>query len=195
MLAHSRALPSTHSRTACAARGAPAVSPAKVPVRVSALYLHPVLFGLRPSNLGQIPHHRLTINKPTCVLPFSLPSTPVSFIPQMSHSIIDPGDLGTLEDIATHVFLPLRLPSSGQHSVRHDCALAKAIASAAHLHSDHVSEAGIPQWRRISRMLDNLQAILQLEGLDRSQTISRISSMDVGGKLLSVHSIINTHDA
>ena len=113
----------------------------------------------------------------------------------MSHSIIDPGDLGTLRGIATHVFLPLRLPDRGKDTVRLDRSLATAIASAARLYSDYVSEAGTPQWRRISRMLDNLQAIAQLEGLDRSQTISQLSGMGVGGKLSLLHSILNPHDA
>ena len=113
----------------------------------------------------------------------------------MSHSIIDPGDLWTLGGIVTHVFLPLRLPDGDKHSVRHDRSLATAIASAARLHTDHVREADMPQWRRISRMLDNLQAIVQLEGLDRSQTMSQLSSMDVGGKLSSLHSILYAHDA
>jgi hypothetical protein len=113
----------------------------------------------------------------------------------MSHSIIDPGDLGTLGGIVTHVFLPLRLRDGDKHSVCHDRSLATAIASAARLHSDHVSEADMPEWCRISRMLDNLQAVVQLEGLDRSQAISQLGSMDVGGKLSSLHNILNTHDA
>ena len=171
-------------------------SPAGVPVRVSALYLHPVLFGLRPSTLGQIARHRSTNNRPTCVLPFSLSSTPpVSFIARMSHSIIDPGELWTLGGIATHVFLPLRLPDGDKHSIRHDRSLATAIASAARLYSDYVSEADMPQWRRILRMLDNLQATAQFEGLDGPQIISQLSNMDVGGKFLSLRSILNPHDA
>ena len=103
----------------------------------------------------------------------------------MSHSpsLLDPGDFCTLQYIITHVFFPLQLPDGDDHSVRHDHSLAGAIASVARLHSVHVSKADMPQWHSISRMLDNLRAIVQFEGLDRSRTISQLSNMDVGGKL------------
>ena len=111
-------------------------------------------------------------------------------MPQVLH----PGDLCTLKYIVTHVFCPLQLPDGDDHSVRHDHSLVGAIASAARLHSDHLSKADMPQWHSISRMLDNLRAIVQFEGLDESQTISRLRNMDVGGKLSSVHSILETHN-
>ena len=134
--------------------------------------------------------------------PFSFPSTPlclapnqfsVSFIARMSQ-VLHSGDLCTLKYIVTHVFCPLQLPDGDDHSVRHDHSLVGAIASAARLHSDHLSKADMPQWHSISRMLDNLRAIVQFEGLDESQTISRLRNMNVGGKLSSVHSILETHN-
>ena len=111
----------------------------------------------------------------------------------MSHSVFDPGDIFTLKYIVTHVFCPLQLPDGDDHSVHHDHSLAGAIASVARLHSDHKSNAGVPLWHSISRMLDNLWAIVQFEGLDRSQTVSQLSNMDVGGKLSSLRSIPETH--
>ena len=111
----------------------------------------------------------------------------------MSHSLLDPGDLFTLKYIVSHVFCPLQLPEGDDHSVRHDHSLAGAIASVARLHSDHISNTEMPQWHSITRMLDHLRALVQFEGLDRSQTISRLNSMDVGGKLSSLPSILETH--
>ena len=100
----------------------------------------------------------------------------------MSESVIDPGDPCTLKYIITHVFFPLQLPDGDDHSVRNDHSLARAIASVAQLHSNHVSEAIAPQWQSISRMLNNLRAVVQFESLDRSRTISQLSGMKVGGK-------------
>jgi hypothetical protein len=115
-------------------------------------------------------------------------------IARMPHSVIHPAGLCTLKYIVTHIFCPLQLPDGDDHSVHHDHSLAGAIASAARLYSDHLSKADMPQWHSISRTLDNLQAIVQFEGLDRSKTTSQLSSMNVGGKLSSVHSILETHD-
>jgi hypothetical protein len=112
----------------------------------------------------------------------------------MSRSLLDPGDLCTLQYIVTHVFFPLQLPGGDDRSIRHDCSLAGAITSVLRLYSGHVSKADMPQWHSISRMLDNLQAIVQFEGLDRSQTISQLGSMDTGGKLSSLRSFLETHN-
>ena len=112
----------------------------------------------------------------------------------MPHSVLDPGDLVTLKYIVSHVFCPLQLPDGDDHSVRHDHALAGAIASVARLHSDHISNADKPQWHSISRMLDNLRTMVQFEGLDKSRTISQLSSMNVGGKLSSLRSVLETHN-
>jgi hypothetical protein len=136
--------------------------------------------------------------------PFSLPSTPhcpapnpfsiASKIARMSPSVLDPGDLFTLKYIVSHVFCPLQLPEGDDHSVRHDHSLAGAIAYVARLHSDRISNADMPQWHSISQMLDNLRAIVQFEALDRSQTLSQLSSMKVGGKLSSLCSNLEAHN-
>ena len=102
----------------------------------------------------------------------------------MSFSILDDEDIDTLKYIVTHVFLPLKLPDGDDHSVHNDCSLAGAIASAAHLYSDHVDKADLPEWHRISRMLDNLQATVKFESLDRFRTVSQFRGMHVGGELL-----------
>ena len=111
----------------------------------------------------------------------------------MPHSLLDPGDLCALEYIATHVFFPLQLPGGDDRSIRHDCSLVGAITSVLRLYSDRVGQADMPLWHSISRMLDNLRAVVQFEGLDRSQTISQLSSMGVGGKLSNLHGILETH--
>ena len=120
----------------------------------------------------------------------------------MSHTVLDPGDsvldpgedLVTLKYIVSHVFCPLQLPDGDDHTVPHNHSLAGAIASVARLHSDHITNADMPQWHSILRMLDNLQAIVQFEGLGRSQTISQLSSMVVRGKPSSPRSILETHN-
>jgi hypothetical protein len=132
----------------------------------------------------------------------SVPQTPrcltpnpfsTSFIVRMS--LIDPGDFYTLQYIATHVFCFLRLPDGDDHSVRNDRSLAGAVSSVMRLYGDRVDQAILAQWHSISRMLDNLRAIVQFEGLDRFQTISQLSSMNIGGKPSSLHSILETHNA
>ena len=100
----------------------------------------------------------------------------------MSGSIIDPGDPSALKYIITHVFFPLQLPDGDDHSIHNDHSLARAIASVAQLHGDHVSKAIAPQWQSISQMLNNLRAVVRFESLDRSRTISQLSDMKVGGK-------------
>ena len=112
----------------------------------------------------------------------------------MSHSVLDPRDIHTSKYIITHVFCPLQLPGEDDHSIHNDHSLARAIATAALLYSDHVGQANIPQWHSILRMLENLQAIIQSESLDSFQTISQFSSMGVGGKFSSFHSILETHN-
>ena len=111
------------------------------------------------------------------------------------YSVLDPGDIRTLKYIITHVFCPLQLPDEDDHSISNDHSLAKAIATAACLFSDHLGQANIPHWHSVSRMLENLQAVIQFECLDRFQTTSQLSSMEVGGKLSSLPSILKTHDA
>ena len=122
------------------------------------------------------------------------PPSPIFFIIRMSHCLLDPGDLPTLEYIVTHVFFPVQLPGGDDRSIRHDCSLAGAITSVLRLYSGHVSKADMPQWHSISQMLDNLRAIVQFEGLDRSQTISQLGGMNVGGKFPTLRSILETHN-
>ena len=103
-------------------------------------------------------------------------------------------DLCTLKYIVTHVFCPIQLPDGDDNSIRNDCSLAGAIASVARLYTDHLDKADPPLWHSISRMLDDLCAIIQFESLDRSRTTSQLSSMKVGGKLLNNHGILEIHN-
>jgi hypothetical protein len=112
----------------------------------------------------------------------------------MSRSLLDPGDHCTLQYIVTHIFCSLQLPDGGDQSIRNDRSLAGAISSVMRLYSDHVDQANMAQWRSIVRMLDNLQAVVQSESLDRFRIISQLGSMDVGGKLSSLCSIPETHN-
>ena len=79
-------------------------------------------------------------------------------------------------------------------SVHNDHSLAGAIATTACLYAVHVSDTNIPLWDSISRMLDNLQAIVQLQNLGRSLTISQLHNMNVGGEPFGFHHIPETHD-
>ena len=101
----------------------------------------------------------------------------------MSCAILDSRDIGTWKYIVTHVFCPLQLPGRDDHNINNDHSLARAIATAAHLYSDYISEDNALKWHCISRMLDNLEAITQSERLDSVRTISQFSSMDAGGKI------------
>ena len=112
----------------------------------------------------------------------------------MSHSVLDPEDICTSKYIITHVFCPLQLPDGDDQTVHNDHSLARAVATAARLYSNHVDQANLPQWHTISRMLKNLQATSQSEDLDRFRAISQFSSMEVGGKLSSLHSMLETHN-
>ena len=112
----------------------------------------------------------------------------------MSHSLLDPVDLCTFRYTVTHVFCPLQLAGGDGHNIRNDYSLAGAVASAMRLYSDHVDQANLVQWHSITRMMDYLQDIVQFEGLDRSQIISQLSSMDIGGKLSNLHTILETHN-
>ncbi|KAF8439863.1 hypothetical protein L210DRAFT_3540646 [Boletus edulis BED1] len=104
----------------------------------------------------------------------------------MSHSDLGgSGDLATLQYIVTHVFCPLQLPGGDDRSIRHECSLVETIATVLRQYDDRV-EANIPRWHSISRMLDNMQAIVQFESLDRSQTVSQLIGMDVGD-ILAFH--------
>ena len=112
----------------------------------------------------------------------------------MSDSILDPGDLSTLEYIVTHVFFPLQLPGEDDQRIGNDRSLVGAIATAAHLYTVHASEANIPQWGSILRMLDKLQAIVQHQNLDKSMAVSQLRTMVDGGEPFGFHHIAEPHD-
>ena len=107
----------------------------------------------------------------------------------MSNSVLDPEDLPTLEYIVTHVFCPLQLPDGDDHSVINDRSLTAAIAAAAHLYTVH-NRSNAPEWHGISRMLENLQDVVQFQSLDSSQTTSQLCDMNVGGEPSSLHKIL-----
>ena len=111
----------------------------------------------------------------------------------MSHSLLDPGDLCTLQYVVTHVFCPLQLPDGDDHTIRNDYSLAGAVTSAMRLYGDCGDQANMAQWRIITQMLDNLHAVVQFERLDRFLTFSQLSSMNVGGMLSSLCSVLETH--
>ena len=112
----------------------------------------------------------------------------------MSHSLLDPGELRTLQYIVTHVFSPLHLPDGDDHSIRNDRSLAGAVSSVMRLYGDRVDRANTAQWHSIMRMLDHLHAAIQFESLDRFQTFSQLNSMNVGGMLSSLYIILEIHD-
>ena len=109
--------------------------------------------------------------------------------------ILDPGSTDTFKYVITHVFCPLKLPDGNDHTIRNDDALAGAVATAARLYSRRVDQANFLRWHCICRMLENLQAIVQWEIIDRSQVVSQFCNMAVGGKILSLRGIVETHDA
>jgi len=84
----------------------------------------------------------------------------------------------------THVFLPVRPPKwmYYTHEIEKDHSLARAVCAAAHAYSAHVDGASEQaQWRRITKMLDNLQASAEFERLDKDQVISQLRAMQTGG--------------
>ena len=116
-----------------------------------------------------------------------------SSLSAMSHTVLDPGDICITKYIITHVISPLQLPDR-DHGICNDHYLAKVIATAVRLYGDYVGQANIHQWNSISRMLENLQSITRSKSLDGFQTISQFSGMEVGGKLSSLHSILEIHN-
>ena len=144
-------------------------------------------FGFRQNSSPQIKGQRYK-----CFVPCSLPQPPcclitntfsISFIVRMSRSLLDPGDHCTLQYIVTHVFCALQLPDGDDNSIRNDRSLAGAITSVMRLYGVHIDQANMAQWHSITRMMDNLQAIIRLESLDRPKTFSQLCSMNVGGML------------
>lgn len=82
----------------------------------------------------------------------------------------------------THVFLPVELPRKSDYSPENDLSLACAACAAAHAYATHVNRTpGKPQWCRIQNMLDNLQAFVQSERLDKGHILSQLRAMQMGG--------------
>lgn len=83
----------------------------------------------------------------------------------------------------THVFLPVELPHDNDCTLEDELSLARVVCTAAHAYSAHVDGTSEPRWKRITQMLDNLQASIQSEHLDRDHVISQLRGMQTGGTL------------
>ena len=96
----------------------------------------------------------------------------------------------------THVFLPdhppldrsyphpLHIPWESDYTPENEHSLARAVCAAAHAYCTHICEHfEQAQWRRISKMLDNLQASVQSEHMDNAHAISQLRGMQAGGPL------------
>ena len=101
----------------------------------------------------------------------------------LSTKIISPSEL---EHAVSHVFFlapqlgTLRNTAESRHS------LARAVWAAAYTHSEIVDDTLKPRWSRITRMLENLPAIVQSEHRERSSVIPNpLDEMGIGGMLLS----------
>jgi len=82
----------------------------------------------------------------------------------------------------THVFLPVWPPKHSDYTLENDLSLTREVCAAAHAYSAHVygvSEKA--QWRRITKMLDNLQASAHSKRLDKDQVTSQLRGMQTGG--------------
>lgn len=84
----------------------------------------------------------------------------------------------SLDYAITHVFLPVNLPNDNDYSLENELSLSRAVCAAAHVYISYTAE---PQWYRISRMLDNLQASIESEHLDDGHIISQLRGMQTGG--------------
>lgn len=90
----------------------------------------------------------------------------------------------SLRYAVTHVFLPVQLPEESDYTPENDHLLARAVCAAAHAYSTHVCGTSEQvQWKRITRMLDNLQASVQSEHMDSDQVISQLQGMQTGSTL------------
>ena len=83
----------------------------------------------------------------------------------------------------THVFFPVQLPEkSSDYTPENDHTLARAVCAAAHTYTTYVcGTSEQAQWHRITSMLDNLHASVQLETLGRERIISQLQGMQTGG--------------
>jgi hypothetical protein len=84
--------------------------------------------------------------------------------------------------IVTHVFLPVQLPDEDDNTPENRHSLARAVCAAAHAYVAHVcGTSEQAQWNCITKMLDNLQASVQLEDMDNDRVISQLRGMETGG--------------
>ena len=85
-----------------------------------------------------------------------------------------------LDYIVTHVFFPVHLPNCLNRFgiLQNELSLARTLCAAAHAYSAHVcGTSEQAQWRRITKMLDNLQASVQDDG----NIIFQLREMRTGG--------------
>ena len=87
-----------------------------------------------------------------------------------------------LEYAVMHVFFPITLPNDNDYTHEYDLSLVRAVCAAAHAYTPHVCGTyEEPQWHHITKMLDNLQASIQSERLDKDHVISQLRAMETGG--------------
>ena len=86
----------------------------------------------------------------------------------------------------THVFLPVQLPDDTDYALENERSLTRAVCAAVHGYGTHVcGTSEQAQWRRITKMLDNLQALVQSEHIDSDHIISQLREMQTGGTFAS----------
>ncbi|KAF8548129.1 hypothetical protein OG21DRAFT_1599535 [Imleria badia] len=87
-----------------------------------------------------------------------------------------------LEYIVTHVFLPVDLPKYNDYkSLERDHSLARAVCAAAHAYGTYIpGTTEQARWDRVTKMLDNLQASVQSEYLEKDHIISQLRGMGTG---------------
>ena len=88
-----------------------------------------------------------------------------------------------LNYVVTHVMFPIEGPRYSYYTIGNDLALARAVCTAAHAYTTHIDDSLKPQWHSVVKMLDNLQASVRFEHLDKDNIISQLGSMQSGGML------------
>ena len=97
----------------------------------------------------------------------------------------------SLNYTVTHVFLPVQLPDKNDYTLEDDHSLARSVCAAAHAYGTHIcGTSEQAQWHRTTRMLDNLQVIVQslAEHMDNDYVIeSQLLGMQTGGTFARPH--------
>ena len=84
--------------------------------------------------------------------------------------------------VVTHVFLPVKLPCGDDYTLQNKHSLARAVCAAAHAYGSQLcGTSEQAQWNRITKMLDNLQASVQLKHMVNDRVISQLRGMEMGG--------------